>query len=69
LMSDCKDRSLYKCFEYLLMKLSSNINVLVVFRWSLTLAIFETIAENNTRNSTKLNFLLSIYTHRQITDN
>ena len=56
----CKDHSLYKCFEYLLTKLSSNINVLIIFRWSLTLAVFETIAENNTRNSTKLNSLLSI---------
>ena len=56
----CKDRSLYKCFEYLLTKLSSNINVLIIFRWSLTLAVFETTAENNRRNSTKLNSLLSI---------
>jgi len=43
--SVCKDRSLYKCFKYLLMKLSHNINVFVIFKLSLTLAIFETISE------------------------
>jgi len=37
------------------------------FRWSFTLAIFETIAET-TRDSKKLNFLLSIIT-MQMTDN
>ena len=41
----CKDRSLYKCFKYLLTKLSNNIDVFVIFNWSLTLAIFETIVE------------------------
>ena len=56
----CKDRSLYKCSEHLLTKLPSNINVPTIFRWSLTLAVFETTAENNTRNSTKLNSLLTI---------
>jgi len=34
-----------KCFKYLLTKLSNNIDVSVIFRWSFTLAIFETIAE------------------------
>ena len=52
----CKDRSLYKCVKYLLTKLSNNIDVFVIFKWSLTLAIFETIVSN----SIKLNFLLSI---------
>jgi len=37
----CKDRLLYKCFKYLLTKLSNNIDVFVIFKWSLTLAIFE----------------------------
>ena len=32
-------------FKYLLTKLSNNINVFVIFKWSLTLAIFETISE------------------------
>jgi len=32
-------------FKYLLTKLSNNIDVFVIFRWSFTLAIFETIAE------------------------
>jgi len=41
----CKDRSLYKCFKDLLTKLSNNIDVFVIFEWSLTLAIFETIVE------------------------
>jgi len=41
----CKDRSLYTCFKYLLTKLSNNIDVFVIFKWSLTLAIFETIVE------------------------
>jgi len=42
---DCKDRSLYKCFKYLLTKLSNSIDVFVIFKWSLTLAIFDTIVE------------------------
>ena len=41
----CKDRSQYKCFQYLLTKLSNSIDVFVIFRWSFTLAVFETIAE------------------------
>jgi len=41
----CKVRSQYICFKYLLTKLSNNIDVFVIFRWSFTLAIFETIAE------------------------
>ena len=44
-VKDCEDRSLYKCFKYLLTKLSNNIDVFVIFKWSLTLAIFETIVE------------------------
>ena len=36
---------IYICFKYLLTKLSNNIDVFVIFRWSFTLAIFETIAE------------------------
>ena len=36
---------IYKCFKYLLTKLSNNIDVFVIFKWSLTLAIFETIVE------------------------
>jgi len=44
-INPCKDRSQYKCFKYLLTKLSNNINVFVIFKWSLTLAIFETISE------------------------
>jgi len=46
----CKDRSLHKCFKYLLMKLSNNINVSAIFKWSLTQAIFETISETTQEN-------------------
>ena len=45
LFSRCKDRFLYEGFISLLAKLSDNIDVSVNFRWSFTLAKFETIAE------------------------
>ena len=38
-------RNIMECFKCLLTKLSNNIDVFVILRWSFMLAIFETIAE------------------------
>jgi len=55
-------------FKYLLTKLSNNIDVFVIFRWSFTLAIFETIAETTQEILENWTFCYQLYTV-QIPDN
>jgi len=50
------------------MKLSNNIDVFVIFKWSFTLAIFETIAETTQEILENWTFCYQLYTV-QITDN
>ena len=57
----CKVRLSYKCFKYLLTKLSNNIDVFVIFRWSFTLAIFETIAETTQEILENWTFCCQLY--------
>ena len=45
LCGDAKSARNINVFKYLFTKLSNNIDVFVIFKWSFTLAIFEIIAE------------------------
>ena len=50
------------------MKLSNNINVSAIFKWSLTQAIFETISETTQENLENWTLCYQLYTV-QVTDN